>query len=149
MARKRYWEATNEEKRADMIASLQALVNYFKANPEVPVPSYQSFWINDCSKEQLEAVAVSKRSKAMGNVRKNITEQSYMLHISIGDLDNLTLNYIAERENVCLRKQVGTRIVPATVEEVIIREAVPEHEEPVYEWECSSLLAPAPEPEAL
>lgn len=45
------------------------------------------------------------------------------------------------KDSVCQRVQVGTKIVEAVPERVEVKEivhtAVPEHEEPIYEWDCS------------
>lgn len=45
------------------------------------------------------------------------------------------------KDSVCQRVQVGTKLVPAEPERIEVKEivhtAVPEHEEPIYEWDCS------------
>ena len=136
--KKRSWELTPAEKRADMLGALRELVNYFEENPEVPVPNYQSIWVYDCTKEQLAAVAKA------GNVEKTYSDTAFTLKKEFGEYERVSLYFNAEREKVCVRKQVGTRIVEARPAEIIHREAVPAHEEPIYEWECSSLLAEEP-----
>lgn len=49
-------------------------------------------------------------------------------------LDNSMIIVHGYRDRICERVKVGTKIVPATEAKLI--EAVPEHEEDIYEWKC-------------
>ena len=72
-----------------------------------------------------------------GSWKKRYGDTFFSVDREVGCL-GLSLNIY--REKVCTRKQVGTRIIPASEE----------HEEPVYEWDCPQepLLVDASKPEA-
>jgi len=52
----------------------------------------------------------------------------------------ITYGVSIPREQVCERKVVGKKIVPASPSRYIPE--TPEHEEDVIEWECKSILEP-------
>ena len=135
---KKFYELSVEEQRASTLAGLQAAVNWFREHPEIPLENWFSFISYDNSKENLQDVAV-----AAPYVEKYADEHSYRLTVPFGE--TVKAQFYSQREKVCTKKLVGTKIVPAKAEEVVIREAVPEHEEPIYEWDCPVLMAPAPQ----
>jgi hypothetical protein len=135
---KRRWEMTPEEIRASVIRGLRAAAEFYSENPQVEIPHYFCGGVYGATKEQLTEAA-----KAAPYAEKHVWEDSFKLEIPFSEC--LEASYHSTRSEVCERIQTGTKIVPAEPERITIREAIPEHEEPVYEWKCSSLLAPPAE----
>ncbi len=78
--------------------------------------------------------------KAGKSVEKKYDSTDFELRVTIlepqDDYDiSLVVNYYANRETVCTKKVVGTKVVPA--------QTIPERVEEIVEWECDpiSLLA--------
>lgn len=75
-----------------------------------------------------------EKSQLLGGLREKLLEGSYA-----NTRRRFGPHYIevtVARDKVCEEVQVGTRVVPA-------QEAVPEHEEPVYEWHCEGFTVNA------
>jgi len=72
-------------------------------------------------------------SKALGKCKKKFYEEYFYLERVFG---NITLSFYFNRNNVCTRKVVGTKVIPAEP----AREAQPERTEDKYEWVCGTML---------
>jgi hypothetical protein len=124
------------EKVAAFVKGLRKLAALYEKNPDFPIPylNYQLDVFVD-TKEEMAAAA-----KALAPYKAKKDADSTFFNVSV-ELDGITLKVNAYRNQVCERKQVGTREVrrqvPVTTrEEVVV--------EPVYEWSCpDSLLASA------
>lgn len=68
-----------------------------------------------------------EQSSAVGGFREKVLDGSYAVTRRWFGPHKVEVNI--QREQVCERVQVGVVTVPA-------QEAVPEHEEPQYEWRC-------------
>ena len=75
-------------------------------------------------------------AREMKPCEKEFSGEDFQLRKDFGPF---ALTVYANRDIVCEKKQVGTVTIPARPERVI--EAVPEHEEPVYEYDCGPLLS--------
>lgn len=75
-------------------------------------------------------------ARALKPVEKVFSGDVFELHKEFGEY--LDLVVYANRDIVCEKRQVGEKIVEAVPERVIA--AIPEHKEPVYEYDCGSLL---------
>lgn len=121
---------------------LRALADFIEKHPEIEtsyLDDVNVWWFDDAEKlADLARAAMRFGAK----VDKRISESQYNLSITFGSLKTSAL---AQRGDVCERKQVGTETVtksvpdPAKLAEVPIVEVT--EEVPVYEWECKPLLA--------
>lgn len=108
-----------------LIDGLRAAADFLAERPEFPLLNFNlETWINQ--KGLLKAAV-----RQMGNAEK-IYGQSWMCFRKQFGPIKIDLNTC--RDTVCTKVQTGTKVVPAIP-------AIPEHEEPVYEWECGSVLA--------
>ena len=143
------YEAT---KRTAYIEGLRAFADLLEAHSAVPIPNYGPYFtISECTKDQLQAVL-----DAVPKARKSYYENSFSLQVDLvpwtapkmteggyiydakGDT---TLNFQAERTEVCERVVVGKKIVP---EQYIPGHTVEQHEEEIVEWKCKPLLEESP-----
>ena len=110
-----------DRRRAAFTTSLRALADFLDAHPGVPCPRYETMnvFLND--REELAAVA------RLGTWEKVYNDNWFTLKMQFGE--ELTLEVNTNRNTVCRKVVVGTRIVAAV-------EAKPEHEEDVTEWVC-------------
>jgi hypothetical protein len=118
-------------KRKEMLNGLQQFIREARKSPSIALP----YSINIChytgSKDAMVGIA-----KGLGTCEKVYGDWSFTLKKKYSE--NVIYEAFCSRDVVCEKKQVGTRKLAAEPEKVI--PAVPEHEEPIYEWECSSLL---------
>ena len=84
------------------------------------------------TKEQLQIFA-----KVAGKVSKSAFESVFYLRK--GFSGDIHLDFNAERDQVCKRVVVGTKLIPATSERIV--PAQPEHEEEIVEWNCTPVMA--------
>ena len=124
---------TNQE----YAAALRMLADFYAAHPEAPQP-YESdrldFNLACEGRAGLEAVV-----RAFGG--RWTKHEANNLYYVFGHFGPFRLKVYLNRAEVCDRVQIGTVRVPAVPERVI--PASPEHEAPVYEWRCGSVLESA------
>jgi hypothetical protein len=128
---------------------LGQLASLYRQCPELPVPVWGStfgLYKSGLSKDQMQAVA-----KAFPRVKKSFTQDEatiqhvmYVPGTKTADREKwetpkIRLEFSCAREEVCIRKVVGTKTVPARV---VPERVEPEHEEEIVEWECKPILAP-------
>ena len=121
--------------REALIDGLRGLAAFLETHPDVPRPSSTcGFYVFCANKEEMAQAAKS----VGGRLEKSATTNYFMLRKDFGPL---RLEIAVEREQICERVVVGTKVVPAKPECVL--PATPETVEEVIEWRCSSVLEPA------
>lgn len=126
-------------RNADVIRGLRELADFLESWPECPGVSSPNVNIWLPTEEDAKPV-MAAFAKHAGHVEKHFLETTAYLRKKFAG--NVWLDINANRNAVCERVQVGTRIVPAQPERVL--PATEDKEEPVFEWQCGSFLA-APE----
>lgn len=130
------------------IHSLRELAYFFTEHPELPVPTHTQFHVYfypSRGKEGLRTFA--KAFEGRGGITQHVLGEGET-HASLqfkGHIGPFTIWTCAPQSEVCTSRQVGTRTVPA----VSAKPAVPEHEEPIIEWECGSILNPDDKPKPI
>lgn len=119
---------------------LREVASFIESHPEIPLPSDT---LTCYSLTNKKIAAVTARALSQGGRCDKVYEDSLLrLKRTFGAIE---VEYLGMRQNVCEQVKVGTRVVPERyvppqpATEAVV---VPEHEEPVYEWVCGSLLAP-------
>jgi len=151
----------DETKREEAVRGLRELADAIEQNPEMPMPHFCEFgaidvWAavarglkrgddgepirdgegNAILETELEFMARVARS-VPGELRKGTENGENYLTLR-RDFGPIKLVYSAAREEVCVRRQVGTE-KRTKIETVKTREV--EVEEPVYEWDCKPILS--------
>lgn len=112
---------------------LRALADWFEAHPEVPQSvSYSGVWAHTC-------VTDTEVFKHIGSFKKEMDDNYFYAHLMVGDVN---LRLMCPRTQVCTPKVVGKKRVAEVVIPAIPERLIPEHEEDIIEWDCSSVLAP-------
>lgn len=112
------------KQRVDRVSSLRNLVEFLEAHESVPAPYLGDFYLFARSKEEFLAL------RRLGGFEiKNADDQHFRMERSFGEF---RLVLCVDREHVCERVKVGTRVVPAQP----AKEAQPERVEEVFEWRC-------------
>lgn len=149
-------EATTTDQRAEFVAGLRALADWYDHHPEIdlpyqattgPVPARFSVGIFPSDEAYAEGIddtaeRFAAATKALGGSRrKQATETSMTVIRTFGP--GLELDIWASRERVCEAVVVGTKTVQR--EEVItpaVTRLVVEDQD-VIEWRCAPLLEAA------
>jgi hypothetical protein len=124
-------------------ADLRLLADWVEAHPDVAF----TYHLNPDHEHQIlcplssDKTRMREQLRAIGPFDKVISDTFFEAHVKLG---HFTLEFYTELTNVCIKKVVGTKEVPA---EIIPSKYVPEkvieaHTEEVVEWVCGSLLAP-------
>ena len=108
-------------KQQHFATNLRQLANFYRDNPEFPVPTWQDFSVWPESVLEIKAHAITMRPA------KRSETKEYLKFIKT--FGNLKLMSILCKSSHCKRVEVGERTVLAV-------EAIPEHVEKVYEWKC-------------
>jgi hypothetical protein len=123
----------------DFAAGLRQIAAWIEQHPEVDLPEPA---LTACSLYSKENAAVTARALGAGGRCDKIFSDT--LVTLKRDFGGVAVQYHGTRSSVCQQVAVGKRVVPeqyvpprpATEAQVI-----PEHEETVYEWICSPMLA--------
>ncbi|MFI5223675.1 MAG: hypothetical protein ACHQX3_05420 [Nitrospirales bacterium] len=124
-------EVPKPTERELYVQGLRELADFYQNNPDVPIPwlTHDNYAVD--SKADAEAVARGLRTfEKDGN-------DSY-LHLT-KKFGNIVAKFVFTRTNVCVKKVVGVKTVPAAFIEA---HTIPARTEEVVEWECSPLLVP-------
>lgn len=136
-------------KQREFIASLRQVADFFEEHPQLPTPCNTEFHVHfwpAAGKPQLRTFA--RAFSDYGGVKKDVfgehgNDPSLKLVGRIGTLEIWTS---AERAKVCVRRQTGTRTIPATpaLPECVqpAKPGQPERIEPLYDWDCGPFLKP-------
>jgi hypothetical protein len=107
---------------------LRAMADFFENNPDVPVPHSEFtvwFWQDG---DNDPAGLLAEVSKVLPRPLEKVAgEFSFGVVATFG---NLKLRVVTSREAVCTKREVGTKVIPASEE----------REVPVYEWTCPPSL---------
>ena len=120
-----------DENRHEVITRLREFADFLEANPEAPAP-----WA-DCIR--FDVFALSKQefvryAKVIGGHLQKVPGYSGVMVLR-RLFGKIQYDINVAREQVCERVVVGKKTVAAV-------EAVPEHEEEITEWRCTSILQP-------
>jgi hypothetical protein len=130
---------SDQTHRSEFIANLRALADFLEANDTLPVP--YSTYVTHYPSTLDEARTARKGTN--GWIKENDKNSAYVTYARRFGGDEYgygTVGYemTVSKRNSCKRVQVGTTHV----------EAVPEHDEPVYEWDCADEADEADEADA-
>jgi hypothetical protein len=121
----------NEENRHEVITRLREFADFLEANPDAPVPYAENIRFDIFALNKEEFV---KYAKAIGG--KLIKNHDYSgVMVLRRQFGKIQYDINVAREQVCERVVTGKKLVAAV-------EAVPEHEEDITEWRCTSILQP-------
>ena len=127
-------EQTPQEKA---VTYFTALAKYYATHPAAPVPHLaqtEYIWISGTPEEY----------KAVGAGEKEYSDNNFFFAVELIP-DVLTLKFATNRENVCAKRVVGTRIVPEQILQGTPSQVIAEHTEEIIEWDCPESLLKAKE----
>lgn len=130
--------------RAEYCAGLRGLAELLETHPDIPLPYTGDLsplsWILASGDDQRAILAAIARALP-GKVDKRVRGDAFDLH---GSIRGLRVGVIADRDEVCVRKVVGTEQVTRTIPDPSVEVPMVEVTETVdrIEWECTPLLAP-------
>jgi hypothetical protein len=121
----------NEDNRHEVITRLREFADFLEAHPDAPAPYADGIRFDVFALNKEEFV---KYAKAIGGKLEKIHDYSttMVLRRQFGQIE---YDINVAREEVCKRVVTGKKLVAAV-------EAVPEHEEDITEWRCTSILQP-------
>lgn len=127
-----------ENVNTKQIVALREAADWLEKHPELPEIYMGNIGVfhRDVANQRSEAAMVAR---AMGHVDKFWGDNSIHLLKRFGK--EATIAYLADRDQVCERVQVGTRVEPAYTIPAREEQHEPEHEVPLYEWRCDPILA--------
>jgi hypothetical protein len=119
------------------VAYFIALSKYYATHPDAPVPflaKSEYIWISGTPEEY----------KAIGAGEKQYSDNNFFFTVELIP-DVLTLKFGTNRENVCTKRVVGTRIVHEHILPGTPSQIIAEHTEEIIEWDCPESLLKAKE----
>ncbi len=125
--------------RVKIIANLRKVADWFEDHPKAVIPYSLrgGLFMARLSDEPTER---AEELRALGSFTKVFdNDGDFRATVMIGPIK---LQWYTQRENVCTKRVVGTKIVPERYVEGTASYVEPEHEEEIVEWDCSSVLAP-------
>lgn len=134
---------------AQLSETLRMLADFYDSHPLVPVPQDFNYgWLRAYVHKGITPANSKDILRSVGSFTKAFEDERMLASVPVG---HITLDIMVPRDEVCVRKVVGTRTVPAeTVPSSYSPERViPEHEEEIVEWECGSVLAPDGDPQTM
>lgn len=121
----------------DFAEGLRQIADWYEAHPEVMLPydngglgALMIYGEPDTKERAAEIV------RALGTVTKRLDANSSYLRLT-RYFNGVGLCFVFDRETVCERRVVGTKIIPA----MPARPAEPEREEEIIEWDCHAILS--------
>lgn len=116
--------------------ALRQIADWYERHPDAPIPlggcQNLSVYRFDATPEEIRAIGPAKKVYA-GNLFKYTVES-----------ENFTIEFVANRSDVCLPKVVGFREIP---EQFVEAHVIPAKREEIIQWECKeSLLSAEPAP---
>jgi hypothetical protein len=125
------------DRRVEFIAGLRELADFYEAHPTLQAPWEGIAYFNLYPEGYFENTREGARlvAKEFSPVKKDYSSETHFV-LEKRFSGGVGFDFNFPRDVVCERKQVGTKIVPASEE----------REVPVYEWECTDpILAPVEE----
>lgn len=134
------------QQRSEYTAGLRALADLLDANPNIELPmtgqSYDPLqWVLTHDESQAETLATIARALP-GQLSKSGNDEFFRLK---GQIRGFYVKILADRDEVCTRRVVGTREVVETVPDPSVEVPLVERKrtEEIVEWDCGPILAPA------
>lgn len=113
----------------EYVQGLRALADFYEAHPEVPLPySEQNIYALD-TKDEAKMLA-----EALGTFEKEYNEWHFTMVKRFGPIQ---MRFVFNRGNVCTKKVVGVKTIPAEFVEAHTR---PARTEEIVEWDCPDSL---------
>lgn len=126
--------------RDDFVQGLRALADALEADDGLPIPTMSAPTVWPSTRSELAAVTKAMlRAEPRGRIEKSPLASTYF-NVSKDFGGGVKYDATMAREEVCQRRQVGTKTV--TREEAVETRTV-EVEEPVYEWDCADPILQA------
>ena len=117
---------------------LRQVAAFLESHPEIQLPEATLTCYGIFSKD---VAATTARALSQGGRCDKVFEDT--LVTLKRDFGPIELRYIGTRSSVCEQIRVGTRTVPeqyVAPRPATEAQLIPEHDEAVYEWRCTSLL---------
>jgi len=122
---------------------LRNLADFYETHPKAPIPfDFKYGWLNAYLPGGDEGRAILQ---SLGSFRKVFEDDYFRAEVQVGEM---TLRFSTRRENICVRKVVGTKIVAETVipSSYTPETVIPAHEEEIVEWDCGQPIHGDAEP---
>lgn len=120
----------NDYTRKEFTDGLRALADWFDAHEEVELPNYPDF--NLCMNDTREIAAAVML--ALKPCEKRYANTVFILGRNFGPIK---VDFLFNRDTVCIRKVVGTKEIPETHVEA---HTIPARNEDIVEWDCVPVL---------
>lgn len=123
--------------RREFVEGLRDLASLFDTHEELQLPTWKqdiNVFLHGDVKQLMAAAA-----KALGCVDKSYGDELFELQRGFGAL--LQLRIIANRDEVCERVVIATKVEPAHIIPAQEEKFVPEREVEIVEWRCTPLLS--------
>jgi hypothetical protein len=121
-------QKADRARRRETIKGVKAVLALLQKNPEIPMPSgieYMTIWVS-------KGADLAKVARHIpGKLEKSASSYSFSLRRQFGPV---SLNIATDREQVCVKKLVGKREIPA---QTVTTAA---YTEDVVEWECPKAI---------
>ena len=123
----------------EYVSGLRKFADFLEAHPELGVPVEQRFNVFPRPPQEEIRAHAAKACHTLGHTKKEEFNDSIQL---VGEVAGFKLLVWYNREQICERVELGRKTVPATprTQEIIIKEAVAEHEEVIWGWKCQPIL---------
>lgn len=117
---------------------LRAIASWYEAHPEIPLPADANISNAFCQSKDDAAAVI----RALGKCQKEYSEKLLTISRKFGQV---TAQFLFWRDQVCVRKVVGTREIP---EQKIEAHTIPASVEEIVEWDCQPILSTEKEQKA-
>jgi hypothetical protein len=121
--------------RAQYIAGLRQIADFYDAHPEVPTPSdnHTNYAVN--TDEDARNLA-----KALGTFKKEYSEDMFTMSKTFGSVQ---ARFVFYRKAICKAKVVGVKTIEAEFVPAVEAYTRPARTVDIIEWDCGSLLDPS------
>jgi hypothetical protein len=126
----------------EFATGLRQIADWYEAHPETALPYDEGGGALTVYTERDTKERAAEIARALGTAEKHMDAGSPYLRL-VRSFNGVRLCFVFDRAAVCERRVVGQRTIPATP----ARDAQPEREEDIIEWNCHSILASS-EPQA-
>lgn len=123
--------AATKSKHEQYADGLRAIADWYEAHQDIPLPSGGIEVYSVHTKEEAANVI-----RSLGRCEKKYDSTFFYV---IGEFGPISLKFSWYRSEVCERRVVGKKLVPAHY--------TPEREEEIVEWDCHPILQPSAETE--
>jgi hypothetical protein len=113
--------------------AFRALADWYDEHPNAPVD------IRDQTRVRCYFKATPEQIRSIGPGEKEYSDDLFYYHVKG---DGFAIRFYTNRETVCERKLVGYKETPEVVLPATPEYIIPAKKEPIYEYDCKSILAP-------